>query len=243
MVMTLRLYQAPTTWIFFDLINQAHILVVAPSGGGKTYACKQILADIIQQSNHNSPVKLIICDYKGDNDFNQLDGFAYCYRYQRVKDGFLTFYKRLTDRQSGSDISRNPIYLYFDEWASFILSVASADKKEADKLKMKMTEILQLARSFNMHVICSLQRAEASYFINGSRDNFPIRIGLSRLSDESRRQLFPDIPKELYEPMKQGQGWVQTDDKPYPFQIIVPQMNTDEVDSIISSALGGLNQK
>lgn len=242
MVMTLRLYLAQTMRAFFDLINQSHILVVGASGAGKTYTCKQILADIINQHDstkkENENIEIILCDYKGDGDFEIFKEFQNCYRYQEVKEGFLRFYNILKNRQSGNDYSRSPVYLYFDEWASFILSISSQDKKEADNLKMKLTEILQLSRSFNLHTICSLQRAEASYFLNGARDNFPIRLGLSRLSDESRRQLFPDMPKEIYEPMKQGQGWLQTDDRPYPIQIIVPPMDIDKVNEIIATAIG-----
>lgn len=65
-----------------------------------------------------------------------------------------------------------------------------------------------LGRSFNVHLIMALQRADSSYFINGARDNFPIRIGLGRLSDESRRMLFPDMQKDDYIPLKRGEGYL-----------------------------------
>lgn len=94
-----------------------------------------------------------------------------------------------------------------------------------------------LARSFNVHVIMALQRADSAYFMNGTRDNFPIRLGLGRLSDESRRMLFPDMDKENYIPLKRGQGYLQTDSSDI-IKVFVPEYNMNQVDILIAQVLG-----
>lgn len=217
--------------IFLDFTKLPHALITGASGSGKTFASKYLLASLVAQ---NSETELFIIDYKGDSDFDIFKDFQNCYRYKEVKKGFLDFLDIFHQRQGGFDSTRTPLYLFIDEFASFLTVL---DKKEADDFKKKVAELLMLARSFNVHVIMSLQRADSTYFINGARDNFPIRLGLGRLSDESRRMLFPDMDKENYTPLKRGQGYLQTDSSDI-VKVFVPEYNMNQIDKLIAQGLG-----
>lgn len=217
--------------IFIDWTKLPHALITGASGSGKTYASKYLLASLVAQ---NPEIELYVIDYKGDTDFEPFAEFQNCYRYNEAKEGILNFLDRFHQRQSGADPTRTPLYLFIDEFASFLTVL---DKKEADDFKKKITELLMLGRSFNVHIIMALQRADSSYFVNGARDNFPIRLGLGRLSDESRRMLFPDMEKSDYVPLKRGEGYLQTDSSNM-LKVFVPEYNMKHANSLIAKGLG-----
>lgn len=223
--------QNKTKKIFLDWKKSPHALITGASGAGKTFACKYLIASLVAQIPE---IELYIIDYKGDTDFEPFADFQNCYRYNEAKDGILNFLDRFHQRQSGADTTRTPLYLFIDEFASFLTVL---DKKEAEDFKKKIAELLMLARSFNVHLIMALQRADSSYFVNGARDNFPIRLGLGRLSDESRRMLFPDMQKEDYVPLKRGEGYLQTDSSDI-VKIYVPEYDMKLANSLIARGLG-----
>ncbi|MFC4389259.1 FtsK/SpoIIIE domain-containing protein [Gracilibacillus marinus] len=216
--------------IFIDWEKSPHALITGASGTGKTFASKYLMASLVEQ---NPEIELCIIDYKGDTDFEPFADFQNCYRYNEAKDGILNFLDRFHQRQSGVDTTRKPLYLFIDEFASFLTVL---DKKEAEDFKKKIAELLMLGRSFNVHIIMALQRADSSYFVNGARDNFPIRLGLGRLSDESRRMLFPDMEKDDYISLKRGEGYLQTDSSDI-VKIFVPEYNMKLANSLIAKGL------
>lgn len=217
--------------IFIDWTKSPHALITGASGSGKTFASKYLLASLVAQT---SEIELGIIDYKGDSDFDLFADFQNCYRYNEAEDGILNYLDKFHQRQSGEDKARTPIYLFIDEFASFLTVL---DKKEAEHFKKKIAELLMLGRSFNVHLIMALQRADSSYFLNGARDNFPIRLGLGRLSEESRRMLFPDMPRDDYTPLKRGEGYLQTDSSEI-IKIFVPDYNMKHANSLIAKGLG-----
>lgn len=157
--------------------KMAHMFVFGSTGSGKTYAVKLLLARI---SLHLNDASVILCDYKAD-DFNFLKGVPNYYGFTDCATGLDRFYNEFQSRQSSEDTSRSFKLLVFDEWASFLNML---DKKEADSARTKLSTLLMLGRSFNVHVLISQQRADAEYFAK-SRDNFGIVIALGNISKES----------------------------------------------------------
>lgn len=169
-------------WLDWDTGRLPHFLIVGGSGSGKTYFEKLLLGKI----GKNDPNALVIlCDYKGDESLN----FKQAYRFRDVENGLSIFLDMFDARLNKHDVSKYPIYLCFDELGAYLTGL---DKKKADEVKKKLASVLMMGRSFHCHLIATLQRADASYFPNGGRDNFSIRLGLGKLSSESRRMLFPD---------------------------------------------------
>lgn len=180
-----------------------HVIVIGATGSGKTYFTKLLLGKI---ALHVPNSQIYVCDFKGDDDFSFLQGCSHFYRFMDCSNGLQEFYEHFQKRQQGEEKSKNMIVLFFDEWASYCNSL---DKKVIEEEKKKLSNLLMLGRSFNVHVLISLQRADAAYF-NAARDNFNLTIALGNLSDESKNMLFHEFKDEMLPDRTQGTGYMLT---------------------------------
>lgn len=211
-----------------DFSSVPHMLIVAPSGSGKTYLLTYILGQIAKKS-----VKLILADFKGI-DFIEFNDCRNCYKHNSVGEAVDCAFDELQNRMANASVNSEyePIYLCIDEWSGFLSSLAV--KKEQDNYKQKLANILMLGRGANIFIIMSLQRADSTY-ITG-RDNFGNVVGLGTLSKESIAMVFNDN-KEMIEPKSRGKGYLQTDGKPLR-EIVVPMLrNINDTKAIIKTAL------
>lgn len=211
-----------------DFSSVPHMLIVAPSGSGKTYLLTYILGQIAKKS-----VKLILADFKGI-DFIEFNDCRNYYKHNSVGEAVDCVFDELQNRMANASVNSEyePIYLCIDEWSGFLSSLAV--KKEQDNYKQKRANILMLGRGANIFIIMSLQRADSTY-ITG-RDNFGNVVGLGTLSKESIAMVFNDN-KEMIEPKSRGKGYLQTDGKPLR-EIVVPMLrNINDTKAIIKTAL------
>lgn len=211
-----------------DFSSVPHMLIVAPSGSGKTYLLTYILGQIAKKS-----VKLILADFKGI-DFIEFNDCRNYYNHNSVGEAVDCVFDELQNRMANASVNSEyePIYLCIDEWSGFLSSLAV--KKEQDNYKQKLANILMLGRGANIFIIMSLQRADSTY-ITG-RDNFGNVVGLGTLSKESIAMVFNDN-KEMIEPKSRGKGYLQTDGKPLR-EIVVPMLrNINDTKAVIKTAL------
>ena len=211
-----------------DFSSVPHMLIVAPSGSGKTYLLTYILGQIAKKS-----VKLILADFKGI-DFIEFNDCRNYYKHNSVGEAVDCVFDELQNRMANASVNSEyePIYLCVDEWSGFLSSLAV--KKEQDLYKQKLANILMLGRGANIFIIMSLQRADSTY-ITG-RDNFGNVVGLGTLSKESIAMVFNDN-KEMIEPKSRGKGYLQTDGKPLR-EIVVPMLrNINDTKAVIKTAL------
>lgn len=201
-------------YIYWNIATAPHAAIFGNTGSGKTYATKLLLGRI---SCHYPDSKLLICDFKGDSDFAFLDGENNFYRFMDCENGFDNFYKCFKARQSGESIERNLILILFDEWSSYILN---QEKKKAEDEKKKMATLLMLGRSFNVHVLISQQRIDATYF-NSARDNLNLIIALGNLSKEGKEMAFSEFKEQMKSDRKQGTGYMITNGTDFT-PIVVP---------------------
>ena len=207
-----------------DFYSVPHMLIVAPSGSGKTYLLTYILGQIAKKS-----VKLILADFKGI-DFIEFNDCRNYYKHNSVGEAVDCVFDELQNRMANASVNSEyePIYLCIDEWSGFLSSLAV--KKEQDNYKQKLANILMLGRGANIFIIMSLQRADSTY-ITG-RDNFGNVVGLGTLSKESIAMVFNDN-KEMIEPKSRGKGYLQTDGKPLR-EIVVPMLrNINDTKAVI----------
>lgn len=190
--------EKPITWI---PEKTPHVVIVGSTGSGKTYFTKLLLGKVALAS---FDAKLYVCDFKGDKDFTFLESCNNFYRFEACSDGLNDFYKKFKLRQEGIDSNRNMLILFFDEWASYCNNL---EKKGLEEAKKTLATLLMLGRSFNVQVIISQQRADASYF-SSARDNFNLVIGLGNLSEESKKMLFHGFKEQMKANRKQGTGYV-----------------------------------
>lgn len=211
-----------------DFSSVPHMLIVAPSGSGKTYLLTYILGQIAKKS-----VKLILADFKGI-DFIEFNDCRNYYKHNSVGEAVDCVFDELQNRMANASVNSEyePIYLCIDAWSGFLSSLAV--KKEQDNYKQKLANILMLGRGANIFIIMSLQRADSTY-ITG-RDNFGNVVGLGTLSKESIAMVFNDN-KEMIEPKSRGKGYLQTDGKPLR-EIVVPMLrNINDTKAVIKTAL------
>lgn len=218
-----------TKYIKWDYIRLPHVVIFGSTGSGKTYFLKILLGRI---AKYIPDSELCICDYKSDEDFSFASGSPNLYRFDNCTDGLNRAVSLLQERQHGNTADKHFFALVFDEWASFINNM---DKKTADLAKQKLATLLMLGRSFNIHVIVSQQRLDASYFSN-SRDNFSVICGMGSLSKESVEMMFSEYRDLINRNKTQGHGSAVLGNEFR--EIMVPRVSDiDKLHLVIQSAV------
>lgn len=153
--------------------TNSHTLLCGMSGSGKSFATNILLAKLYKE---NEQGKIYFADYKQDDQFSYLRECPRYYPYNNSIEALEIVYQILHKRQSGEDISRQPITLVFDEYVATVLAIQNTEKKKADEIMRKVSEILMLGRSLAVRLVISCQRPDAYAFPSGSRLNYGIMI-------------------------------------------------------------------
>ena len=193
--------------------RDAHFLAFGITGGGKTVATKIILARVAKKIPDSN---LYVADYKGDSDYEALEGSKRFYRFMECKKCIDEFYLLLQKRQSGEDKSRNFCLLFFDEWGAFI---SSLDKKEAEEIKQKTGILLMLGRSYNLHLGLCQQRPDNVFYSAGSRDQFGTILSIGTISETAKEMLFKDFKSKMKCERKRSTGYMVNNGELIAFQV------------------------
>ena len=218
-------------YIKWNYAKNPHILVTGATGSGKTVCAKLIAARI---GKYIKDSQIFVADYKGDSDFDILNGMKHFYRYTECEHTLRDYYNMFQKRLSGEDSSKNFKLLYTDEWSSYISSV---DKKKAEEDKKMLNTILCMGRSYNVHLMQVMQRCDSSFFASGgSRDQYSTRVGMGNLSEQGKEMLFYEYREKIKADRKQGTGYMINDDAFVP--IVVPYIaDMDLVNFYIKEAV------
>lgn len=154
--------------------NNTQTLICGMSGSGKSYLTNQYFARICLHGGADSVV--YFADFKQDDSFIHLRNCPRYYPYDRTIEALETVYDILHKRQSGEDTSRHFLTLIWDEYMANIISLLGTDKKKAEAIMHKISEILMLGRSLAVRLVIACQRPDASAFPTGSRLNFGVII-------------------------------------------------------------------
>lgn len=152
--------------------TNSHTLLCGMSGSGKSFATNILSAKSVLASNTQG--KVYFADFKQDDQFAYLRECPRYYPYNRSIEALEIVYDILHKRQSGEDKFRHPITLIWDEYMANILSIQNTEKKKADEVMRKVSEILMLGRSLAVRLVISCQRPDASAFPSGSRLNYGV---------------------------------------------------------------------
>lgn len=150
----------------------SHIIICGMSGSGKSYATNILFAKICNAGENEGII--YFADFKQDDQFAYLRECSRYYPYNDSVEALEIVYEILHKRQSGEDNSRHPITFIWDEYMANILAIQSIEKKKADEIMRKVSEILMLGRSLAVRLVISCQRPDASAFPSGSRLNYGI---------------------------------------------------------------------
>lgn len=211
--------------LFVDFCSVPHLLIVAPSGSGKTYLLLLILKQLARKDG-----ELILADFKGI-DFVSLEGCQRYYMHREVGTSLQYVFGELQERMAHPRADFPPLYWVVDEWSGFL---GLHPKKEQEAYKQQLASILMLGRGVRIFVIIALQRADANYLTG--RDNIGNCIGLGTLSKESISMSFSEY-KDSIAPKPRGHGYLRTDGKPLR-ELVVPRIRDPE--GVMRSIRSGL---
>lgn len=192
-----------------EILETGHVCIVGGTGSGKSVATLYFLYQLLK----NYSAELYIADFKKSGDYAGItEKFA---EFETVTELIEDFYAEFEKTPENNPTVK---ILLIDEYAGYIIWLTQNDKKKAEDIKGKISNILMLGRSRHCIVWCIQQRISASLFPAGigAIDNFQICIGLGRLSVESRKSLFAGEHledaefEEKYHP-KTGQGLILID--------------------------------
>jgi DNA segregation ATPase FtsK/SpoIIIE-like protein len=202
-------------------LTDPHALIVGSSGSGKSYASLLLLSRL---SLYLNDLRLVVCDYKGDNCFGFLEGQSNFYRYDKCVKGIDRFYEAFKLRQSGKDTCDNYHIMFIDEYSSLILSLPKA---EAEALKTKIAQIMFMGRSMRFLLIVSMQRCDSSYFPNGARENFSMTICVGSMAPELRDMAFYNFKEAVKAPKQRGHGYLLMNGTDL-YHILIPEITSME---------------
>lgn len=192
-----------------ELTETGHLCCVGGTGSGKSVATLYFLYQLLK----NYSAELSVADFKKSGDYAGVtEKFA---EFEEVTELIEDFYMEFEKTPENNPMVK---ILLIDEYAGYIIWLTQNDKKKAEEIKRKISNVLMLGRSRHCIVWCIQQRISASLFPAGigAIDNFQICIGLGRLSVESRKSLFAGEHledaefEEKYHP-KTGQGLILID--------------------------------
>jgi len=199
--------------------SHCHALITGGSGAGKSRTILYLLGCQLQDT---SEIEVYFCDFKKSEDFSFLKGYKHYYSGNECYEGIMEYYNSFCEVREGGNAKQRCV-LIFDEFPAFINYLTMRDKQEKTKKASDalgaIAEILMLGRGtgkgYGVWIVT--QRADASLFANGARDNFMITVGLGRMSKEQKGMLFAgeDIPNKVFHT---GEGCILADG--YPLQLV-----------------------
>jgi hypothetical protein len=224
--------------LYYEPSIEPGCAIVGASGSGKSYLALSKIARLglrvryDRETGIRTGPRVIVSDYKrdkafrflldGNNSFQRPEGMKTHYGAHKNAVSVINEYyepefcSRLAD--SGDE---SPLYLYIDELPSLLSSLSKAERAELDA---NVYQYLAMNRNLGLSCTLALQRMDSTWFSPGARENVCSRVGLSFLSRDSARMLFPDADE--IEPQGTGRGYYLAGSKLS--RIIVPHVSDIE---------------
>ena len=205
----------------------SNILIAGKSGSGKSLSLIWYIWNML----HTKESVVYIADYKGGEEYEAFEG---CSSYasgesaiQMIED----YYELFTMVRNGHIRLNTHYTLVIEEWFGLLVYAETQSKKLKSDLMSKIGELLAVSRGLNMGVIICVQRADASLFSTGSREQFQCVCSFARTSAEQFRMLgyageLEENPTQNY---KAGQAIVLIDGQDGVQEIIVPYIKNSDV--------------
>ena len=155
--------------IYAQMQKCPHWLICGNSGSGKSYLTLMLLRNVLKEFRED--VRLWIMDFKSSEDFSFLEGYNRYYCGAECAEGLEDYYREYQEVKSKKAKDGILRLIVFDEWAGFQIWEAQQNKKQAEKYKGHLLEILLMGRSMMCGVWVIMQRNDAKY-IDGREQFF-----------------------------------------------------------------------
>lgn len=212
-----------------EILDAYNYLITGSTGSGKSTAINVFMSIYglnlpLETLTSEKFYKMYILDYKQDKTFSKFRNTKNYFAYNDVTKGFETIESEMQHRQEQDPETRDkyPIIVIFDEYVAWINSM---DKKDMETYKKRFANMLFLARNLNIRIIVGIQRADASNFSVGSRDQFKNILGLGKLSKEAKEMLFADLKEEAQQINPTGFGYLFQDGKEHLDRVRIQMLN------------------
>lgn len=164
--------------------NISSILIAGKSGSGKSLSVRWYIWQLLREQES----LVSIADYKAGEElpFEGLSSYA---SGEKAFDMINDFYQFFTEVRSRKLRLQQHYTLFIEEWFGLLTYAENQSKKLKTELMAKIGEILAVGRGLNIGIMLCVQRADASHFSAGMREQFQVVNCMGRCSTEQFRML------------------------------------------------------
>ena len=165
----------------------SNILIAGKSGSGKSLSARWYLWQLL----HNRESLVYIADYKAGEEYEAFEGSPSYASGEKAFDMINDFYQFFTEVRTNRKLRLQTTLTHYSSKNGLVclLMQKIRAKKLKTELMAKISELLSVARGLNIGVIIALQRADASLFSSGAREQFQCVCSFGRCSSEQFRML------------------------------------------------------
>lgn len=209
----------------WNLDDSPHAIISGGTGSGKSYLLMYLL---LQFELMNGEVLVIdpkmsdLMQFKNYYAGNMI-GSSSDEIIRRLRDINKELEKRQLQKLNGNNDNK-PFFIVFDEFPAFLSSLQRKEKKEVESI---LSQIILKGRSLRVFLVIAMQRADASTLSAQLRDQFGLRIALSRTSQTGLTMIFDDNAKELVEMTESQKGYLKSNDMTIPIKFQTPTFDID----------------
>lgn len=235
--------------------TSSNLLVVGPTGSGKTFLLYHLLLSLYAQNcicyvvdfKQGSLYSLIKYNVPDGEDYAICEPDDFEKALDMMIETIMIRFQRLADPNAPLDVVATelvkdwqPVYLFIDEYSAALAPLmANKDTKaQANRINAKMMKIIQLVRQAGGGVVLSFQKMSADVLPTAITDNMA-KIGLGNLSTQSKLQLFGkavDLP--VIDLSKQGMGYLQRPEDPTPVPFQSPDLSGLDIRATLERLTG-----
>ena len=165
--------------------NISSILIAGKSGSGKSLSVRWYIWQLLRERES----LVYISDYKSAREHEAYEDSSSYASSEKAFDMINDFYQFFTEVRSRKLRLQQHYTLFIEEWFGLLTYAENQSKKLKTELMAKIGEILAVGRGLNIGIMLCVQRADASHFSAGMREQFQVVNCMGRCSTEQFRML------------------------------------------------------
>ena len=203
------------------------ILIAGKSGSGKSLSVRWYIWQLLRERES----LVYIADYKAGEEYEAFEGSPSYASGEKAFDMINDFYQFFTEVRSNKIRLKGHVSLFIEEYYGLLTYAENQSKKLKTELMAKIGEILAVGRGLNIGIMLCVQRADASHFSAGMRDQFQVVNCMGRCSAEQFRMLGfnTELEKNPTGKYQAGEALVLIDGQESIKEIKVPFIKNEEV--------------